>query len=204
MITIKGERTSTLTHMLLLLKSPVTGAKVLVLLGDLGLFIRCSKCDETPGRNVSVFRRSTVPAPVHCLCGQPLAKMTWSQGKRLILTVYCQICGKPHQMMYILGTLMRGIVSTLYCPNTTVELGFIGGGPSVSDVALAWQQELASVPAAMHNRIVPRSRARLSLAVLGFLHCFRGLRAGARLSTKGNVTRPIGFLIPDTTVPDLP
>lgn len=161
----------------------------MALLLALEVALRCPVCRSLHIRPMNLFSLSGGRSFEITCCQQKLVRVSRLPRRGLRLHAPCSICPHRHFVMLPSRILQAGTVKTLICPETDVEIGFVGALGSVRDAVETWEYELARVEqeynehAIMEQHVI--SPGTMS-AILGMLY---RLAPGAKLSSlSGNLS----------------
>jgi hypothetical protein len=88
--------------------------------------LRCAKCGQLNMVAQSVFRLHKENHEAECVCGHPLVRLSYTKKNMLRFEVMCFWCEAWHYNDFSFSNFNRQSVTTLYCPDTGIELGYSG------------------------------------------------------------------------------
>ena len=88
---------------------------------------KCPVCGSIEFNYISIFDFSGREAyTIRCSCGKGFVKMTIKHNKKCVATMPCIACNDVHLYTIALKSLWREEIVCFRCPNTGIELCFIG------------------------------------------------------------------------------
>lgn len=110
----------------------------MVILTDRDLALRCPSCGKLNEFQISVFSFSGRRAlRVPCSCGIELLVVCTRDHKSYSLQIPCSVCEESHSLFLTHQEMWSQDLVTLYCPETDMELGYLGGNEAVRDAIKA-------------------------------------------------------------------
>ena len=105
--------------------------------------VRCSHCGKLTIRNISLFNLSKNSLyEESCECGKPLFKIKSSDSKTFRVYISCIACDKEHLYVFNSRQVLSEKVKILGCPNSGLDIAFVGNGKLVREVATKYQKDL--------------------------------------------------------------
>jgi hypothetical protein len=105
--------------------------------------IRCSKCGKLLIKDISLFDLSKNNShEVSCDCGEILLRIISSDYKTFRVYIRCIACDKDHLYVFNSRQVLSEKVKILSCPNSSLDIAFVGNKSLVREVALKSQKDL--------------------------------------------------------------
>lgn len=105
--------------------------------------VRCSNCGKLVIRDISLFDLSKNSIhEVSCECGKTILKIKSSDYKTFRMYINCIACDKEHLYVFNSRQVLSEKVKILSCPNSRLDIAFVGNKDLVREVALKFQRDL--------------------------------------------------------------
>lgn len=96
---------------------------------------RCPKCGHMVFSVVGIFSLTGDMIKLKCQCGESELTATYTNDKKIRITVPCFICPNPHTYLVSPTNLLRGDLIRLACTYSGIDLCFIGDVSAVRNAA---------------------------------------------------------------------
>lgn len=105
--------------------------------------VRCKYCGKLIIRDISLFNLSK--DNLHgesCDCGKTLFRIKSSDSKTFCVYINCIACDKEHLYVFKSRQVLSEKVKILGCPNSGLDIAFVGNRKLVREVTLKYQKDL--------------------------------------------------------------
>ena len=110
--------------------------------------LRCPECGDVGLHAVSFFefgRRDRIL--VRCGCGAEKLSVVRKASGRIVAQVPCILCDHSHFLYFSRSDFWRQVLQRLYCPETGVEIAFLGPEDEVGEMARNAEEDLSGMMA---------------------------------------------------------
>lgn len=105
--------------------------------------VRCKHCGKLAIRDISLFNLSKDSLHEEsCECAKKLFKMKSSDSKTFCVYINCIACDKEHLFVFNSRQVLSEKVKILGCPNSGLDIAFVGNRKLVREVAIKFQKDL--------------------------------------------------------------
>ena len=105
--------------------------------------VRCAHCGKLAIRDISLFNLSKDSLNEEsCECGKTLFKIKSSDSKSFRVYINCIACDKEHLYVFNSRQVLSEKVKILGCPNSRLDIAFVGNRKLVREVAIKHQKDL--------------------------------------------------------------
>ncbi len=105
--------------------------------------LRCKHCGKLEIRDISLFNFSRDSVyEENCECGNKLFRMRSSDSKTFCVYIDCIACDKEHLYVFNSRQVLSEKVKILNCPNSTLDIAFVGNRKLVRELAIKYQKDL--------------------------------------------------------------
>jgi hypothetical protein len=105
--------------------------------------VRCKHCGKLVIRDISLFNLSKDSIyEESCDCGNKLFRIKSSDSKTFRVYINCIACDKEHLYMFHSRQVLSEKVKILGCPNSGLDIAFVGNNKLVREVAIKYQKDL--------------------------------------------------------------
>lgn len=105
--------------------------------------VRCRHCGKLTKRDISLFNLSKGNTHEEfCECGKSLFKIKSSDSKAFRLYINCIACEKEHLYVFKSRQVLSEKMKILGCPNSGLDIAFVGNKKLVEEVAMKLQKDL--------------------------------------------------------------
>ncbi|MGE5632618.1 MAG: hypothetical protein ACM3TR_16225 [Caulobacteraceae bacterium] len=105
--------------------------------------VRCKNCGKLVIRDISLFDLSKEKIhEVSCGCGKTILKIKSSDYKTFCVYIGCIACEKEHLYVFNSKQVLSEKVKILGCPNSGLDIAFVGNRNLVREMALKYQKDL--------------------------------------------------------------
>lgn len=105
--------------------------------------VRCKYCGKLIIRDISLFNLSKESLHEEsCDCGKKLFKIKSGDSKTFCIYIDCIACDKEHLYVFNSRQVLSEKVKILGCPNSGLDIAFVGNRKLVREVALKYQKDL--------------------------------------------------------------
>lgn len=110
------------------------------------LAMRCPECGKLEFHQLSRFAFSGRKAiQITCSCGAVKLTMTTKKGSGYFLHIPCLVCEGKHLRSLSVKRMWSGEVTELFCPDTGMELGYLGPSEEVRSLMSDYEDELEAL-----------------------------------------------------------
>ncbi|KUO73287.1 MAG: hypothetical protein APF77_14375 [Clostridia bacterium BRH_c25] len=105
--------------------------------------VRCKHCGKLVIKDISLFNLSK--GSLHeerCNCGNKLFRIKSSDSKTFCLYINCIACDKEHLYLFNSRQVLSEKMKILGCPNSRLDIAFVGNRKLVREVAIKYQKDL--------------------------------------------------------------
>ena len=105
--------------------------------------VRCKHCGKLVIKDISLFNLSK--GSLHeerCNCGNKLFRIKSSDSKTFCLYINCIACDKEHLYLFNSRQVLSEKMKILGCPNSRLDIAFVGNRKLVREVAIKHQKDL--------------------------------------------------------------
>ena len=105
--------------------------------------VRCKYCGKLVIRDISLFNLSKDSLyEESCDCGKKLFRIKSSDSKTFCVYINCIACDKEHLYMFNSRQVLSEKVKILGCPNSGLDIAFVGNRKLVREVTIKYQKDL--------------------------------------------------------------
>lgn len=105
--------------------------------------VRCKYCGKLIMRDISLFNLPKESLyEESCGCGKKLFKIKSGDSKTFCVYIDCIACDKEHVYVFNSRQVLSEKVKILGCPNSGLDIAFVGNRKLVREVALKYQKDL--------------------------------------------------------------
>ncbi|HYE82818.1 MAG TPA: hypothetical protein VEG39_11735 [Clostridia bacterium] len=105
--------------------------------------VRCRRCGKLAIKDISLFNLSKNSLHEEsCDCHNKLFRIKSSDSKTFCLYINCIACDKEHLYMFNSRQVLSEKVKILSCPNSSLDIAFVGNRKLVREVATKYQKDL--------------------------------------------------------------
>lgn len=105
--------------------------------------VRCKHCGKLIIRDISLFNLSKNSLyEESCDCGNTIFRIKSSDSKTFCLYINCIACDKEHLFVFNSRQVLSEKVKILSCPNSRLDIAFVGNRRLVREVAIKFQKDL--------------------------------------------------------------
>lgn len=105
--------------------------------------VRCKRCGKLVTRDISLFNLSRNNLHEEsCECGNRIFRIKSSDSKTFCLYINCIACDKEHLFVFNSRQVLSEKMKILSCPNSRLDIAFVGNRKLVREVALKFQKDL--------------------------------------------------------------
>lgn len=102
--------------------------------------VKCSNCGEYNIADVDIFKLKE-PMSIKCNCNQVIYKVK-KINKTLIFDISCIGCENIHRYKFKINDLMSSQVNIISCPNSGMEIAFIGNESNVKGIIEKYKNDM--------------------------------------------------------------
>ena len=105
--------------------------------------VRCTHCGRLAIREISLFNlsRGSMYEEV-CECGERLFRIKSGDSKTFCVYINCIACDKEHLYIFNSRQVLSEKLKILSCPNSRLDIAFVGNRKLVKQVAAKYQKDL--------------------------------------------------------------
>lgn len=105
--------------------------------------VRCSHCGKLTIKDISLFNLSKDSLyEEKCECGEMQFRIKSSDSKTFRVYINCIACDKEHMYVFNSRQVLSEKVKILSCPNSGLDIAFVGNKKLVREVAAKYQKDL--------------------------------------------------------------
>jgi iron only hydrogenase large subunit-like protein len=105
--------------------------------------VRCTHCGRLAIREISLFNLSRgIMHEEVCECGERLFRIKSSDSKTFCVYINCIACDKEHLYIFNSRQVLSEKLKILSCPNSRLDIAFVGNRKLVKQVAAKYQKDL--------------------------------------------------------------
>lgn len=105
--------------------------------------VRCKHCGKLVIRDISLFNLSKNSLHEEsCECGNNIFRIKSSDSKTFCLYINCIACDKEHLFVFNSRQVLSEKMKILSCPNSRLDIAFVGNRKLVREVAIKFQKDL--------------------------------------------------------------
>jgi len=105
--------------------------------------VKCTHCGRLAIREISLFNLSKDSMlEESCECGKGLFSIRSSDSKTFCVYINCIACGKEHLYVFNSRQVLSEKVKILSCPNSKLDIAFVGNRNLVREMAVKYQKDL--------------------------------------------------------------
>lgn len=105
--------------------------------------VRCKHCGKLVIRDISLFNLSKDSLyEEYCECGNKLFGIKSSDSKAFRVYINCIACDKEHLYAFNSRQVLSEKMKILGCPNSGLDIAFVGNKKLVREVAIKYQKDL--------------------------------------------------------------
>lgn len=110
---------------------------------NISAVVRCTHCGKLAIRDISLFNLSKDSLyEESCGCGRTLFKIKSGDSKSFRVYINCIACDKEHLYIFNSRQVLSEKVKILGCPNSRLDIAFVGNRKLVREVAIKHQKDL--------------------------------------------------------------
>lgn len=105
--------------------------------------VRCKHCGKLIIKDISLFNLSKNSLHEEsCECGNNIFRIKSSDSKTFCLYINCIACDKEHLFVFNSRQVLSEKVKILSCPNSSLDIAFVGNRKLVREVAIKFHKDL--------------------------------------------------------------